>query len=332
MRARGIAAAALLAAVAALFAPAAGPAAGIQRHARPRHPQRARKQSKRRKHGRAIKDTSATSTMKEIESILQLPGSVGGGDLVFDLDRSDIGDVTLHGTPIKPPFAINGDFDFQPVGNGEYFMNGDFPVKSSEIDPVVERIVNSGLVLQAEHQHMYDFEPIVWFIHLRGRGTATKIAGSLRYVLAATSTPLPQEAPAHPSTPLDVGKLKQILGAYEASVGEEGIVTFFVAERKPVTIEGVKVKPATNIATNISFEPLDKKGTEVAVIADFVMESAQVDPLMRVMRAQGWDIGCLYNQETDEHPQLFFSHQFKTGEPTKLAEEIATGLNQADAK
>ncbi len=28
-----------------------------------------------------------------------------------------------------------------------------------------------------------------------------------------------------------------------------------------------------------------------------------------------WDIGCLYNRETEEHPQLFFSHRFKTGNP-----------------
>ena len=46
------------------------------------------------------------------------------------------------------------------------------------------------------------------------------------------------------------------------------------------------------------------------------------------MRAQGWDIGCLYNQETDEHPQLFFSHQFKTGEPDQLAREIRRGLDR----
>ena len=46
------------------------------------------------------------------------------------------------------------------------------------------------------------------------------------------------------------------------------------------------------------------------------------------MRAQNWDIGCLYNQETDEQPQLFFSHQFKTGDPYDLAREIRRGLDQ----
>ena len=45
------------------------------------------------------------------------------------------------------------------------------------------------------------------------------------------------------------------------------------------------------------------------------------------MRSRRWDIGCLYNQETDERPQLFFSHQFKTGDPLELAHEIRAGLD-----
>jgi hypothetical protein len=41
-----------------------------------------------------------------------------------------------------------------------------------------------------------------------------------------------------------------------------------------------------------------------------------------------WDIGCLYNPETEEHPQLYFSHEFKVGNPSKVAAEVRKGLNQ----
>jgi hypothetical protein len=30
------------------------------------------------------------------------------------------------------------------------------------------------------------------------------------------------------------------------------------------------------------------------------------------MRERNWDIGYLYNQKSNEHSQLFFSHMFKT--------------------
>jgi hypothetical protein len=46
-----------------------------------------------------------------------------------------------------------------------------------------------------------------------------------------------------------------------------------------------------------------------------------------VVRRLGWDVGCLYNQETDESPQLYFSHMFKVGDPVQLAHEVRAGLD-----
>jgi hypothetical protein len=48
--------------------------------------------------------------------------------------------------------------------------------------------------------------------------------------------------------------------------------------------------------------------------------------------SNAWDIGCLYNQETDEHPQLYFSHQFKVGDSVHLAHQIPTALNMTNAR
>ncbi|MBV9484059.1 MAG: hypothetical protein JO249_25410 [Acidobacteria bacterium] len=43
---------------------------------------------------------------------------------------------------------------------------------------------------------------------------------------------------------------------------------------------------------------------------------------MSVMRLFDWKVHCLYNQETEEKPQLFFSHQLKIGnDPYELARE-----------
>jgi hypothetical protein len=45
------------------------------------------------------------------------------------------------------------------------------------------------------------------------------------------------------------------------------------------------------------------------------------------MRHKDWFVGCLYNQETNEHPQLYFSHMLKTGDAYALAHEVRRGLN-----
>jgi hypothetical protein len=57
------------------------------------------------------------------------------------------------------------------------------------------------------------------------------------------------------------------------------------------------------------------------------MTSNETQAVMNTMRPRGWFVGCLYNQETDEYPQLFFSHQLKTGDAYQLAHEVRLGLN-----
>ena len=62
------------------------------------------------------------------------------------------------------------------------------------------------------------------------------------------------------------------------------------------------------------------------------MVAREINAVVGLEHSLGWDVGCLYNQETDEQPQLYFSHQFKTGDPIELANEIRSGLNLMDVK
>lgn len=268
-----------------------------------------------------------------IEKALQIKGTISHGVLSEGFARTDINDVTIHGVPIKPDFEINGEWDFQSLGHGRAFENGDMPVKPSEVDPVISAIVENHLVFEAFHQHMYDFTPIVYFIHIRAEGNPVTIARELHNVLKATSTPLPQAPPSNPTSPLDAKRLERMLHGFDYDIGDDGIVTVDVAPAESVRVDGIHVNPRTNIMTNISFEPLNSNGSQTAVIGDFAQTWRQVMPFEQVMRVeQNWDIGCLYNQETAESPQLFFSHQFKVGDPYVLAAEIRQGLNHTAAQ
>ncbi len=269
--------------------------------------------------------------IKAIERTLQVKGSMINGVLSIGVDRNDITGVTLGGVPILPSFQINGDFDFQALGKGKVLMNGDFPFKTTEINGAIDAMLAHGIHVEALHQHMYDFSPQVYFMHMKAVGDPIQIAAGLHAMMQATSVPLPQAPPANPTTPLKPNRLKRILHGYDAEVGSNGVVTVYIARRNPVTIDGIHTNPATNIAANVSFEPLNSAATQVAVVPDFAMTNHEINPVFTVMRAQGWDIGCLYNQETGEHPQLYFSHQFKVGDPYVLAQEVRNGLNQTNS-
>jgi hypothetical protein len=268
---------------------------------------------------------------QHIQDVIGAEGSVSGGVLGIGINRTDIGNVKgPGGVTFTPSFEISGDLTFQPLGSQSAFFNGDLALKASELNSVVDAILANGLVFQAMHQHYFDLDPMVWFIHFRGQGHPLKLAAAVRRVLNVTSTPLPQKSPADPKTPLDHAKLAKILHG-SSEIGEEGVVTITVTRKGPIRIGDVSVSPEANVSTNISFLPLDDTGTRAAAAPDFSMSAGEVDAVCRTMRAHGFEIGCLYNQETGEHPQLYFAHMIATGQAEALAAAIRSGLNHTHA-
>lgn len=267
--------------------------------------------------------------VRQIEEILEAEGMVEHGVLDVEIAREDIPAVRgpASGPPVTftPAFELHGDAYFQPLDGGQAFLNGDIALKESEVNPFVAALIRNGLVWQAYHQHL-PMEPQIWFVHYRGKGDAVALARALKAALDVTSIPFPQTRPQSPTTPLDAEKLARILHG-SASVGDEGVVTVTVERRDTVEIDGVRVNPAAGISTTIEFKPLG--GEQAAVVPDFSMTADEIQPVVRKMLLQnGWFQGCLYNQETDERPQLYFDHMLKTGNAYELAREIRRGLDK----
>lgn len=290
--------------------------------------------------GTALAATSRRSTpmkqsgklpLKAIEGILAAEGEDEEGLLHFPIDRDDAKNVKGPlGVDFSGSFEINGDLYFQPLRGGKFaFLNGDVPLQPEELNPFVDALLAGGLTFQAMHQHYFSLQPMYWFIHFRGIAAPMKLARAIKAALNVTAIPFPQEGPKKPSTSLDARRLAKILHG-TATVGEEGVVTVDVSRKGRIVIEGVEVNTDANVSTNIEFKPLGKGGN-VAAAPDFSMTSSEVMPVVRLMRGAGWQVDCLYNQETDESPQLYFSHMLKTGDPYVLAAEIRKGLDLTNA-
>jgi hypothetical protein len=278
--------------------------------------------------GAAGRPAAGPLPVARIEQALEAKGTVAEHVLSIEIDRDELAGRHIHGVPISASFQINGALTFQPLAGGRALFNGDFPLRSSEINRFIDALIANGIVFQAEHQHFYDLTPPTWFIHFRAIGDPVAIAQAVHTAMRTTSVHLPQAPPSSPHTPLNVGRLKTILGTKSAQVGAGGVVTLTLTQKHPVHLGGVLLNQSANADTNIVFEPLDKTGSRVAVAPDFGMTAGQIQGVMGVMRRHGWDIGCLYNQETDESPQLYFSHDFKVGDPYRLAQEIRDGLDR----
>jgi len=292
------------------------------------------------------------ATITQMEAILQTTGTQQNGVLSFELDRDDLQGYTIGGNtiptpvPYSPAWENNGTFYFQKLGgdrrnsrdtdnsggNGRAILNGDFGgLLPQEIDPFIDALLTNGLIFQAYHQHFTDIHPNeLYYIHFRGVGNPLTLAQGVIAAVKTTGTPLPQSMPPNPTTPLPTDQLAQILGG-PATVGADGVVTVDVPRRDRVILGGVPISPFLNIDTAIAFEPLDSGGTMAAVAPDFSLVASEIQSVIGVMRQQGWVIGCLYNQETEERPQPYFSHQLKVGDPVALAQEVRRGLDQTNS-
>jgi hypothetical protein len=271
----------------------------------------------------AVASTGSRLPVKRIEEIVQLEGTVDNGVLDISVSREDIGNVHgPEGVVFTPDFEIHGDLFFQPLANGMALLNGDLALLPGELERFIDALIAHDITFQAFHQHFPDLMPMVWFMHFRKVGRPLEVARAIHAAIKTTATPLPQP-PASTTTPLDVKRLESIL--HGSATVENGVVSVTVPRTDRVTLAGHHCRPQTGISTNIEFKPLG--GSRANAVPDFSMTSQEVMPVMRTMRGMGWFVGCLYNQETAEKPQLFFSHQLKTGNAYQLAHEIRKGLN-----
>jgi hypothetical protein len=268
--------------------------------------------------------------VNQIERILRSDGKVTNGVLSIDQSRKDLNNVTgPGGLPWKPSFEIRNQLYFQMIGGNRAMFNGELSLLDRETNPVIDRILRNRLVFQGFHQHFFDENPQLWHIHFRGTGQPLLLARAVADVIAATGTPLPQSTPPHPSSPLNAELLGRILGG-DAEVMEEGVVEVSINRKEQIILGGNAVKSELGVNHTVAFEPLGDG--RAAVAPDFALIASEVNPVMESQRRQGFTVHCLYNQETAESPQLYFSHQLAVGDAYQLARAIRRSLERTNTQ
>lgn len=275
--------------------------------------------------------SSGSLPVKQIEAIMETNGTVMDTVLTIEQDRTDLHVVGPHGLKWVPPFELTHEFYFQPLSNGQAILNAEMTMLPAELNPVIDQIFAGGLFFMAEHQHFFDEDPQTFHIHFRGVGDPLQLARAAIAVVKVTGTPLPQHQPTNPPTPLPVQKLASIIGG-TASVSSDGIVTVSVPRAETIYLAGIPLKPETGVSVTVAFEPLDSSGKSAACAPDYALIASEINPALMVSRAQGFEVHCLYNQETAEQPQLYFSHNLKTGDPVSLAQSVSKVLDKMNVK
>jgi hypothetical protein len=244
----------------------------------------------------------------------------------YGFPRSDLS-VTLDGVTIKPALALGGWVAFKPAHGGAMVM-GDLVLLETEINPVMAKMIASGLEITAVHNHLLRASPATFYMHVAGHGDPVNLASAIRDALAESKTPLTVAAPANPppAVDLDTAKLDRIIGVNGKANG--GVYQFNVKRRDPITEDGMLLTPvaAMGVAIAINFQPVGEG--KAAITGDFVLTSDEVNPVILALRTHGIEVTALHSHMLDEQPRLFFMHFWANDDAVKLAEGLRAALDK----
>jgi hypothetical protein len=295
---------------------------------------------------------AAEGWQQQIATGLGKAGSeMPGGVYRVGLPRSDL-KVVLDGVELKPAFALGSWLAFvRHGGANEVMVMGDLVLTDDEINPVMKRLAEGGVEVTAIHNHLLRNQPHTMYMHVSGRGEPGKLAATLRDALGQSKTPLggtpagssPQataQAPspasagegpvsAAPASPdqkldLDTAAIDQALGRKGKVNG--GVYQVSVPRAETPRDNGMDVPEAMGSAIAINFQPT---GTgKAAITGDFVLTADEVNPVLRVLRANGIEVTALHNHMLDDEPRLFFMHFWANDDAQKLAKGLAAALEK----
>jgi hypothetical protein len=101
--------------------------------------------------------------------------------------------------------------------------------------------------------------------------------------------------------------------------------------RAEVIREGrIVIPPSMGVATAINIQPTG--GGRAVVTGDFVLRSAEVNPVIRALRSHGIEVTALHSHMIDESPRLFFMHFWGDGEALAVARGLRSALDVTNSQ
>lgn len=261
----------------------------------------------------------------KVDAVFDTAGKdLPGGVHRFGWPRRDL-HVRVGDVEVAPALALGSWGAFLKTGNdGNVMAMGDLVLLEPELAPVINALQSGGIDISAIHNHLVDESPHVIYVHFSAHGDAVAIATSLKKALEQTRTPLSAAPPAKPQ-PADpvYDAVQQALGRKGALAGT--VLQMGVPRAEKIEENGMEIPASMGMATALNFQHV---GDKVATTGDFVLLAAEVNPVIRELRAHGIAVTALHSHMLAETPRLFFMHFWAVGDP----EKIGAGLKAALAK
>ncbi len=124
---------------------------------------------------------------------------------------------------------------------------------------------------------------------------------------------------------LDTAKIDEALGRPGQKTGDVYRVGFPRTDLH-VSLAGVEIKPGLALGSWAAFAGNDSDAT---VMGDLVLLENELTPVMKKLRAAGFDITAVHNHVLNETPRVIYMHYMGHGKAAELAKSLRAALAES---
>ena len=235
--------------------------------------------------------------------------------------------VTVDGMALPPAAGLGSWAAFAATPGGTMVM-GDTVVFANEVGPAMDAALANGLQVSALHNHFFFDEPKVYFMHIGGHGQVHDLARGVKAVWDAIKDIGAHAAPARtfagPTPPqseaIDAAAIADIVGH---AINRHGAVVKVTIGRAAV-MHHTRIGGSMGLTTWAAFVGSNARAT---IDGDFAMTAAEVQPVLRALRAANMRVVALHNHMIGEEPAYYFAHFWSKGSVADLARGFRAALD-----
>lgn len=257
---------------------------------------------------------------QDVLKTLGRQGDYSANVLKVNIPRNDLS-VTVAGMKTPTAFGFGGWVAMTKGSGAENVLMGDLVLKQEEVNPVMSKLLENGFDVTALHNHFFQDEPRMFFMHVHGHGTPADLARRIKPALdlipkGAAASGAPAQHPA-----IDTAKIASIVGnqgdttgaVYKITVGRDDL---------HLTEMGAPLNARMGLNTWAAFIGTND---HAAVAGDVAMLASEVTPVLKALRQHNIEVVAIHQHMTTTTPTIYFLHYWGTGS----ADQLATGFKAA---
>jgi hypothetical protein len=269
---------------------------------------------------------AAPGGWQRVADILGHPGELApDGSYKVTVLRQDVAVKTASGMPIPAALGLNSYAAFAGTPEDATVV-GDTCLLEQEVNAEIDALRAGGIEVVAIHNHMLGDTPRLAFLHFQGKGSALKLAMTIRQAWDVLGkVPAPAAAATGTAPRPDAAKLAKLLDRPAPAKPTDTPKFSLPRSDLDIRLDGRRLPPGVGLACWVAFAgcPCGK----TMLMGDTCVTRAELQPAIDALRKGGIKVTGIHNHLLGQTSDVMFMHIEGEGDAAELATTIRSAWN-----